>query len=439
MDATIEEKQTNQDAPVQAHPEMAETQKPVNFAREGAAKVVKTTLLVAALGGAIIGGGMWWMHMGKVQDTDDAYITGRVHQLSAKVSGTVTLVAVEDNQHVKAGQTLVKIDPRDLQISAESSAAASTKAQWQANEAQSTIIMNESKAEAQKLEAQSQIASAKAQVDRAIAMLSEMKLGVALAKTQIKQREAELTRAASDYDRYKSLVADRAATTQSFEKASQDKSVAEANLEAAKENYRQSLSRVSQGEQAILDARSLVVRAQGASKSADAAFAEAQTSKRTFAMQQAAAKQAQAQYKNALTQLSYTDVIAPVSGKIGHRTVEVGQQIERGQALMSIVSDQKWVVANFKETQLTKMRPGQEVDLKIDAFPNKHFKGIVDSMSPASGAQFAMLPPDNATGNFTKVVQRIAVKVVFDPQSIKGYEDLLSPGMSVVAEVHVAH
>ncbi len=435
----MEEKQATQETTPATHPEMIETRPQGALSKNGAMKVIKTAAMVAIGGAAIAFGGMWWMHMGTVQDTDDAYITGRVHQLSAKVSGTVTLVTVDDNQHVKAGQTLVKIDPRDLQLSADSSAAASTKAEWQANEAQSTILMNQSKAEAQSLEAQGQIASAKAQVDRATAMLSEIKLGVALAKTQIKQREAELTRAASDYERYKSLVADRAATTQSFEKASQDKSVAEANLEAAKENYRQSISRVSQGEQAILDAKSLVVKAQGASKSADAAFAEAQTSKRTFAMQQANAKQAQAQYKNALTQLSYTDVVAPVSGKVGHRTVEVGQQIERGQALMSIVSDQKWVVANFKETQLTKMRPGQEVELKIDAFPNKHFKGIVDSMSPASGAQFAMLPPDNATGNFTKVVQRIAVKIVFDAESIKGYEDLLSPGMSVVAEVHVAH
>jgi len=138
-----------------------------------------------------------------------------------------------------------------------------------------------------------------------------------------------------------------------------------------------------------------------------------------------------------MTQLSYTKLTAPVTGKVGHRTVELGQQIERGQALMSVVSDEKWVVANFKETQLGRMRPGQKVDIKIDAFPKAHFHGVIDSISPASGAQFALLPPDNASGNFTKVVQRLPVKIVFDKESIKGYENLIAPGMSVIPEVHV--
>ena len=180
-----------------------------------------------------------------------------------------------------------------------------------------------------------------------------------------------------------------------------------------------------------------MIKAQAATQTADAAQADAEASKRTYERQQAMAKQAEAQYDNAKTQLSYTDVVAPVSGKVGAKTVEVGQHVERGQAMLSIVSDEKWVVANFKETQLTKMRVGQEVEVKIDAFPNKVFKARVDSISPASGAQFALLPPDNATGNFTKVVQRISVKIVFDRESLKGYEDLLTPGMSVVAEVHV--
>jgi membrane fusion protein (multidrug efflux system) len=172
-------------------------------------------------------------------------------------------------------------------------------------------------------------------------------------------------------------------------------------------------------------------------QTAAAARAQTESSKKTVAVQQAAARQAQAEYQNALTQLSYAKVVAPVSGTVGHKTVEVGQQIERGQALMSIVSDEKWVVANFKETQLGRMHVGQEVEIKIDALPNKHFKGHVDSMSPASGAQFSMLPPDNASGNFTKVVQRVPVKIVFDADSIKGYENLLTPGLSVIPEVHL--
>jgi membrane fusion protein, multidrug efflux system len=141
---------------------------------------------------------------------------------------------------------------------------------------------------------------------------------------------------------------------------------------------------------------------------------------------------------HATTQLSYTNITAPITGRVGHRTIEVGQQIERGQALLSIVSDEKWVVANFKETQLGRMRPGQAVDIKIDAYPQARVTGRIESISPASGAQFAMLPPDNATGNFTKVVQRVPVKIVLNKDTLKGYENLLAPGMSVVPSVHVS-
>jgi membrane fusion protein (multidrug efflux system) len=232
-------------------------------------------------------------------------------------------------------------------------------------------------------------------------------------------------------------VKDRAVTTQSFEKAKQDVEVAQSNLDGASATYTQMLVKVKESEQSLKDTQTMTVKAQATEESAAAARAQTDTSKNTVDVQKAAAKQAQVQYQNALTQLSYTKVLAPISGTIGHKTVEVGQQIDKGQALMSIVSDEKWVVANFKETQLGRMHNGEEVDIKIDALAGKVFKGHVQSMSPASGAQFSMLPPDNASGNFTKVVQRIPVKIVFDPQSIKGFENLLSPGMSVVPEVHL--
>lgn len=394
-------------------------------------------LVATAVVGAGVGGYMWWQHASEYQETDDAFIEGHLHQLSARISGTVMSVDVADNQHVKAGQTLVRIDPKDFKISLDSFHAAAESANWQANEAKTNIQSSFSKAAAGKLEAQSAIVSARANVDRAEAALAESKMGVKMQLAQIKQREAELTRAKSDFDRYQSLVEDRAVTKQAFDKARQDKDVAEAYLESAREGYRQAQSRVQQAQQSLEDARANVIKAQAATQTADAAQADAEASKRTYERQQAMAKQAEAQYDNAKTQLSYTDVVAPVSGKVGAKTVEVGQHVERGQAMLSIVSDEKWVVANFKETQLTKMRVGQEVEVKIDAFPNKVFKARVDSISPASGAQFALLPPDNATGNFTKVVQRISVKIVFDRESLKGYEDLLTPGMSVVAEVHV--
>lgn len=388
-----------------------------------------------------VGGGtfVWWQHASSVEETDDAFITGRVHQLSSRVSGTVSQLLVNDNQHVKQGDVLLRIDPKDFQISLATAKAAATQAELKTYEVQSNIVANQRQAEARRFEAESAVASADAGVDKAKAMLSETKFGVALAATEIKQRQAELTRCIADFERYKSLVQDRAATMQSFERAKQDKDVAEANLQAAQEAYKQSQSRVHQAMQAVANAQADVIRAKGSAQSAAAAAAQMEMSKRNLSVQEAAADKAQSEVNNAATQLSYTCVTAPITGRVGHRTVEIGQQIERGQALMSIVSDEKWVVANFKETQLSRMRPGQAVDIKIDAYPNAHVTGTVDSISPASGAQFALLPPDNATGNFTKVVQRVSVKIVLNKDSLKGLENLLAPGMSVIPSVKVGH
>jgi membrane fusion protein (multidrug efflux system) len=405
--------------------------------KKGANKLVPKLLIGAVAISALVGGYFWLQHAMSIEGTDDAYITGHVHQLSARVAGYVTKIAVDDNDHVKAGQTLVTIDPKDYQLSAESAKAAALKAQWQTIEAKSDILTNTRQADSQSLQALSAIGSAQAQIHRAQESLNDAKLGVILAKTAITQRQSELTRAIADYERYKSLVDDRAVTTQSYDKAKQDKEVAQANLDGAQATYNQMLVKVKEAEQSLLDTKTNAVKARGMQASAAAAIAATTASEKNVSVQQAAAEQAEVQYKNALTQLSYTKVLAPIEGTVGHKTVEVGQQIEKGQALMSIVSDEKWVVANFKETQLGRMHVGQEVEIKVDRLPGKTFMGRVQSLSPASGAQFSMLPPDNASGNFTKVVQRIPVKIVFDKDSIKGSETMLAPGMSVVAEVHL--
>ena len=141
--------------------------------------------------------------------------------------------------------------------------------------------------------------------------------------------------------------------------------------------------------------------------------------------------------KDAQLQLSYTNITSPSTGRVGRKTVEEGQRVQPGQALMAIVDNDYWLVANFKETQLEDMQPGQPVEIKLDAFPHHTFRGRVDRISPASGATFALLPPDNATGNFTKIVQRVPVKIVLDRDSIKGYESRIVPGMSAEVSVEV--
>ena len=170
---------------------------------------------------------------------------------------------------------------------------------------------------------------------------------------------------------------------------------------------------------------------------ADATSQQTEVSRQQYKVAQAAVTQAEVQLKSATLQLSYTVLKAPASGQVGNKTVQVGQRVQPGQTLMSLVQQQPWIVANFKETQLAKMQPGQLVEIKLDAVPGHRFVGRIDSLAPASGAKFALLPPDNATGNFTKIVQRVPIKVVFDADSIRGYESKLTSGMSAAVTVEV--
>lgn len=193
--------------------------------------------------------------------------------------------------------------------------------------------------------------------------------------------------------------------------------------------------RMVAAQQGVARAESQLTNSEGGLQSAQATRLETHVREGQFATARAAVAQASAALKDAELQLSYTIIQAPVSGRIGKKSVEAGQRVQIGQPLMAIVEDHPWVVANFKETQLEKMRAGQSVDVEIDTFPKHKFHGYVDSLAPGSGNEFALLPPDNATGNFTKIVQRVPVKIVLDRDSTRGYENLISPGMSSVVTV----
>jgi membrane fusion protein (multidrug efflux system) len=181
-----------------------------------------------------------------------------------------------------------------------------------------------------------------------------------------------------------------------------------------------------------------LTQAQGQLQVAKASAVQTKVSEHQFDTDLATVEHAKAALEEARLNLSYTTIVAPITGRVGKKTVEEGQRIEPGQPLMTIVSDNPWVVANYKETQLAHMRAGQKVDIKIDSFPDHKFEGYVLSFSPASGQSFAVLPSDNATGNFTKIVQRLPVKILFTADSIRGYEDRLAPGLSVISTVDVS-
>ena len=342
----------------------------------------------------IIAAGLWAAnfihHAVLFEDTEDAYIDGHVHQVSSRVAGSVTEVLVKENQTVKAGQVLARIDPLEFEIALQKSQAALAQEQAGVQEAQAALAQ----ANAQYAQAQAQESSSEAQETQIVAQLD-------LAKTNL-GRDQRLfqtdVRAISKAD---------VDTTQTTAQA------AAAALAGAKSDITAAQERVLAGEATIESAQAAMA---GATTKVDA--------------ERAAVRDAQ-------RELSYVEIKSPSDGRIGNKNVEVGNRVQVGQALFAVVDNDSWITANFKETQLKEMDAGQPVTITVDAIGGREFQGTVDSIAPASGAQFALLPPDNATGNFTKVVQRVPVKITFDPASVRGFEDRLRPGLSCVVSIKV--
>lgn len=398
-------------------------------------------LILAALGVGAIAAGIfglrWWQYASTHEETNDAFVGGHIHPVSSRVNGTVAAVLVEENQSVKQGQTLVRLDPRDFQNQVQQAQAALSQAQQQSQTAKSQIALSAQTTQGTTTQAQGNVSSAAAAITNAQAAVQEAQAGVPVAQSGLAQAEANLQRAQADFSRYSTLLQRGAISTQQFETARNAYQVAVAQRNSAQDQVRQAQSRVTQAQQDVASAQAQLTASQGGLQEAQAGQAQTQSNRNQYQAALAAVTKAQAQLKNAQLQLSYTNITAPITGTAGNKNVEAGQRIQPGAPLMSVVDGRSWVVANFKETQLEEMQPGDSVQIRLDAFPNHPFSGHVESLSPASGSQFALLPPDNATGNFTKVVQRIPVRVVFEPESIRGYETRIAPGMSAVVSVTV--
>jgi membrane fusion protein (multidrug efflux system) len=251
----------------------------------------------------------------------------------------------------------------------------------------------------------------------------------------LNEANATLQREEADLHRYEDLYAKEQVSKQTLDHQKASYQVALAARAALQEQVHQAQAQLIAAQQGVVRAESQLTHSEGGLQSAHATRLETHVREGQFATAQAAVAEATAALENASLELSYTIIKAPVSGRIGRKSVEAGQRVQVGQPMMAIIEDRPWVVANFKETQLNKMRAGQPVDVEIDTFPKHKFHGRVDSLAPGSGNEFALLPPDNATGNFTKIVQRIPVKIVLDQESTRGYENLISPGMSSVVTV----
>lgn len=399
-------------------------------------KLIGSISLVAILSLAVLGFNTVNYFL-SYEQTDDAYTTGHLHQISSRVNGTVDKVLVDDNEHVVVGQPLVILDPKDFEVRVKQAQASLATAEHNAKAAQSAISLASISAGGKTTEAQGQIESAKAILSQSQEAVRTAKAAIKESEAQYAAKAAEVVRAEADYKRFVMLANEGAISLHDRDAAVRDFEVAKAAREAAREAIRQTSSRLAEAEHAVGSARAQILQSGGLLEQAKASHVQTAVNESQFAQAQSAASEAGAKLADAQLQLSYTRVVSPANGRVGRKTVEAGQRVQPGQQLMTVVSDEMWLVANFKETQLEKLRPGESVEIKVDSFPHKQFEGVVDSIAPGSGATFALLPPDNATGNFTKIVQRVPVKVRFKKESLHGFETLIVPGMSVVASVKV--
>jgi membrane fusion protein, multidrug efflux system len=353
------------------------------------------------------------------ESTDDAQIDGHLNAISARVSGHVLKLLVQDNQYVPAGTPLVEIDPRDYQVALDQAKADYADAVAQAQAAQVNVPITS-------VNTSSQVSSAEADVENAEAGIAAARQQSEAAKAQLVQAEANNVKVQDDLVRYRQLVDKQEVSQQQYDEALAAARAGEAAVNAARASALAAEHQVRQAEARRAQAEASLRYAQTGPQQVATIRSRAQSAAAQVDLKKAALDQAQ-------LNLSYTLVLAPVDGAVTNRTVEVGQNVAIGQEMMKIVNlDDIWVTANFKETQLKLMRVGQPVTIHVDT-NGKEYKGHVQSIAGASGAVTSLLPPENATGNYVKVVQRIPVKITFDPGETK--EHVLRPGMSVEPKV----
>ncbi|HUO17359.1 MAG TPA: HlyD family secretion protein [Verrucomicrobiae bacterium] len=362
-----------------------------------------------------------YRYMTSYESTDDAQVDGYISSISARVSGHVIKLNVTDNQYVKAGEVLVELDPTDYQVAYDRAKADFEDAHAAAVAAGVNVPITD-------VNTTSQLSSSEADVSSARAAIQAAKQQFAAAKAQLQEAQANNQKTQSDLERYRQLVGKQEISQQQFETAQTTAQASAAAVEGARATADAAQQQVTQAEGRLVQAESNFKYARTAPKQMQAIRARASEAL-------AGEQQKKAALDQAALNLQYTKIVAPMDGVVSDRTVDVGQNVSPGQELMKDVDlDDVWITANYKETQLREMKIGQRADIKVDAY-DRTYKGKVQSIAGASGARFSLLPPENATGNYVKVVQRIPVKIVLDPGSNKDHQ--LRPGMSVEPKVWI--
>lgn len=380
----------------------------------------RTIILVVVGLFFVVGAILLWRYFGNYESTDDAQVDVHLYPVSARISGYVIKVNVSDNQYVQQGTVLVEIDPKDYQV-------AVNKAQADLANAQATSKSLNINVPVTSVSTASQLKFTASDVENASAGIVAAEKQLAAAHAQVEQAEANDVKAQDDRQRYQRLVEKQNVSAQTYDQAVAAAKASSASVAAARANE-------AAAQQAVQQAKSRLAQAEANHRSAQTGPQQVASTRARAQSATADVQQKQATLDQAQLNLQYASIVAPVSGEV-NKNVVVGLNVQPGQQLLTIVPlDEVWITANFKETQLKQMRPGQRVDIKVDS-TGRSYRGHVDSIGGATGPIFSVLPPENATGNYVKIVQRIPVKIVLEPG--ENSDRQLRPGMNVVPKVHL--
>ncbi|MGB6882532.1 MAG: HlyD family secretion protein [Candidatus Acidiferrum sp.] len=380
----------------------------------------KTFLIVAIVVVVLVAGVLLWRYLSSYESTDDAQADVHLYPVSARISGYVVKVNVGDNQWVKQGDVLVEIDPKDYEVAVAQAQANLDSAMATAQSLNITVPITS-------VNTASQLKSTSADLVNASAGITAAQRQLTSAHAQLEEAEANDVRAQDDLHRYKLLVDKREVAQQVYDQALAAAKSSTASVAAARANE-------SAAEQFVKQAESRLVQADATHQSAETGPQQVSSSRARARAAVGDVEEKRAALEQAQLNLQYTKIVAPVSGEV-NKTVVVGLNVQAGQQLLTVVPlDEVWITANFKETQLKYMRVGQKAEIHVDS-TGQTFKGHVDSIAGATGPLFSLLPPENATGNYVKIVQRVPVKIILEPGENREHQ--LRPGMNVVPDVYL--
>jgi membrane fusion protein (multidrug efflux system) len=397
-------------------------------------RALRPRLFVAVAAVILMAGTAWWWFSRGTESTDDAQVDGHVIPIAAKVGGVVREVSVSDNQAVQPGTMLAKIDPRDYEAAVARAEADLAEAQAALAAAQATVPMTSANAE-------NELTTATAGRGNAVAGVSVAERDVEAAKAKLeaaraRQREAQanLTRASQDVQRLRPLAEKDEVSRQQFDAVVAASQAAQAAVDSAVAAVAEAGTGVAVAESRLAQARGGLTQAASAVSAARTAPQQVSVARARVAGARAQVAQAEASLRKARLDLEYATLHAPSAGIVSQLNVKPGQIVQPGQPLMALVPlSEIWITANFKETQLADMRPGQRAEVEVDAYGGRTYAAHVDSLAPATGARFSLLPPENASGNYVKVVQRVPVRIALDGE--QDPTQPLRPGMSVSVTV----